>query len=73
MSAVAAPQDGPYFDPALKTRPIRLLPADSVVTDEPVALVTLPGSCVAACLYGPVPGPGGMHHLRLPGGPDDDS
>src|SRR5690606_16669221 len=51
---------------------IRLLPADYVVTDQSVALVTLLGSCVAACLYDPVPGLGGMNHFMLPGGNGDD-
>src|SRR5690606_41474241 len=42
-TALAAPPAGTYYDTALKTRAIRLLPADFVVTDEPVALVTLLG------------------------------
>jgi len=71
-TALAAPPAGTYYDTALKTRAIRLLPADYVVTDEPVALVTLLGSCVAACLYDPLPGLGGMNHFMLPGGHGDD-
>lgn len=59
---------GSYFDPVLKTAAIKLLPADYVVTDRPVALVTLLGSCVAACLYDPVAALGGMNHFMLPGG-----
>ena len=71
-TALAAPPAGTYYDTALKTCAIRLLPADYVVTDEPVALVTLLGSCVAACLYDPLPGLGGMNHFMLPGGHGDD-
>src|SRR5690606_31750155 len=71
-TALAAPPAGTYYDTALKTRAIRLLPADYVVTDEPVALVTLLGSCVAACLYDPLPGLGGMNHFMPPGGHGDD-
>lgn len=69
MSAVAidlAP--GSYYDSALQTEAIRLLPADYVATDRPVALVTLLGSCVAACLYDPALALGGMNHFMLPGG-----
>ncbi|HLT43965.1 MAG TPA: chemoreceptor glutamine deamidase CheD [Luteimonas sp.] len=72
-TALAAPPvTGGYFDSALQTPAIRLLPADYVVTDQSVALVTLLGSCVAACLYDPVPGLGGMNHFMLPGGNGDD-
>src|SRR5690606_39636179 len=66
--AVATAPAGDYFDTALQTRAIRLLPADYLATDQPVALVTLLGSCVAACLYDPVLGLGGMNHFMLPGG-----
>lgn len=58
---------GRYYDRTLQTEAIRLLPADYVATDEPVALVTLLGSCVAACLYDAAIGVGGMNHFMLPG------
>jgi chemotaxis protein CheD len=58
---------GRYYDSVLKTEAIKLLPADYAATDEPIALVTLLGSCVAACLYDPVAGVGGMNHFMLPG------
>ena len=47
-SAVIAPPAGSYYDATLKTHAIRILPADYLATDQPVALVTLLGSCVAA-------------------------
>ena len=71
-ATVAAPAAG-YFDAALQTRAIRLLPADYLATDQPVALVTLLGSCVAACLYDPLLGLGGMNHFMLPGGDVNDA
>ncbi|HEY3383257.1 MAG TPA: CheR family methyltransferase [Vicinamibacterales bacterium] len=37
---------------------------------EPVVLRTVLGSCVAACLFDPVAGVGGMNHFLLPGGED---
>jgi chemotaxis protein CheD len=74
MSAVVpAPLAGGYFDAALQTQAIRLLPADYVVTDRPVALVTLLGSCVAACLHDPALALGGMNHFMLPGGDVNDA
>ena len=69
--AEAAPGD--YYDSALQTRAIRLLPADYIATDQPLALVTLLGSCVAACLYDPALALGGMNHFMLPGGPVNDA
>ena len=71
--AAARPPTGSYFDPALGTQAIRLLPADYMATDAPVALVTLLGSCVAACLYDPALQLGGMNHFMLPGGDINDA
>lgn len=72
MSASSAvrtpPEPGSYYDSVLQTEAIKLLPADYRVTDRPIALVTLLGSCVAACLYDPMLAVGGMNHFMLPGG-----
>ena len=69
MNALAAPATpGRYYDAALQTEAIKLLPADYAVSAEPLALVTLLGSCVAACLYDPLLGVGGMNHFMLPDG-----
>lgn len=65
--------EGSYYDAALQTEAIRLLPADYVATDQSVALVTLLGSCVAACLYDSARAIGGMNHFMLPGGSNDSS
>ena len=48
-----------------------MLPADYAVSDEPLAIVTLLGSCVAACLYDPLLRIGGMNHFMLPDGEAD--
>jgi chemotaxis protein methyltransferase CheR len=39
-------------------------------SDRPVEVKTLLGSCVAACLYDPVTGIGGMNHFLLPDSAD---
>jgi chemotaxis protein CheD len=67
-SAAAELLPGTYYDGALKCQAIRLLPADYVASAQPVAVVTLLGSCVAACLYDPAMAVGGMNHFMLPGG-----
>ena len=66
MSVAVAVEPGTYYDEALQTHAFRLLPADYRVTDQPLALVTLLGSCVAACLYDTAAGVGGMNHFMLP-------
>lgn len=65
-AALALADPGTYYDEALQTHAFRLLPAEYRVTAEPIALVTLLGSCVAACLYDPALGIGGMNHFMLP-------
>ena len=67
-AARARSEPGDYYDAGLQTRAIKLLPADYVVSDQPLALVTLLGSCVAACLYDPLLQLGGMNHFMLPDG-----
>lgn len=57
---------GSYYDPALDTDVIKLLPADWRVSSEEVALATVLGSCVAACMYDPLAKVGGMNHFMLP-------
>lgn len=55
-----------YFDTVLRVQAAKLLPADCFATDQDVALVTVLGSCVAACLHDPVARVGGMNHFMLP-------
>lgn len=38
-----------------------------VESDSAIALTTILGSCVAACLWDPIAGLGGMNHFLLPG------
>jgi chemotaxis protein CheD len=40
------------------------------VSQEPMVLDTVLGSCIAACLYDPFVGTGGMNHFMLPEGAD---
>jgi chemotaxis protein CheD len=43
-----------------------------VASGPDAMLTTLLGSCVAACLWDPVTGIGGMNHIVLPDAPDGD-
>jgi chemotaxis protein CheD len=62
----------PYFDVQLQMEALKLMPADYVVTAKNIALSTVLGSCVAACMRDPVLQIGGMNHFMLPDGGDGD-
>ena len=57
---------GTYYDPALDADVIKLLPAEWRVSSDPLALATVLGSCVAACLYDASACVGGMNHSCCP-------
>jgi chemotaxis protein CheD len=51
---------------------VRVFPGEHYVTrNREEMLVTILGSCVAACIRDPVAGIGGMNHFMLPEGRDD--
>jgi len=73
-TALARTGDGRLFDRQLGCDTVRVLPGDYFVTDEEIGIVTVLGSCVAACLWDEGCGLGGMNHFMLPeGGEDDES
>lgn len=55
-----------YFDRNLDTNAAKLLPGEYYVTGDKMMLVTVLGSCVAACIRDPQFGIGGMNHFMLP-------
>jgi chemotaxis protein CheD len=55
-----------YFDRELGRMAVRLLPSEHFVTTDNLVLVTVLGSCVAACLHDPHAGVAGMNHFMLP-------
>jgi len=57
-----------HFDREIGGVAAKVLPGEYLVTGNDVALVTLLGSCVAACLRDPVAGVGGINHFMLPEG-----
>lgn len=74
MNASAAlPADGvvPYFCRRFNAPAIRVLPGAHYVTHGDEMIVTLLGSCVAACIRDPQLGIGGLNHFMLPGLPHD--
>jgi len=70
----AAPRAKRYIDPRFKVPAVKLLPTQHLVVNDETLLVTVLGSCVAACIHDPVLRIGGMNHFMLPdSGPDHDA
>jgi chemotaxis protein CheD len=60
--------DHRYRDPSFAATAVKLIAGDCYVSDDPgEMLVTVLGSCVAACIRDPELGIGGMNHFMLPG------
>ncbi|MDX1496019.1 MAG: chemoreceptor glutamine deamidase CheD [Salinisphaeraceae bacterium] len=57
-----------YHDRHFHRDAITLLPGHFVVTQRPILLVTVLGSCISACMRDPVTGICGMNHFMLPQG-----
>ena len=56
-----------YRDPKFAETAIKIFPGEHYVSDQPdEMLVTILGSCVAACIRDPFLGIGGMNHFMLP-------
>jgi chemotaxis protein CheD len=57
-----------YWDSKINSKALIVLPGDHYVTNnKDLALVTLLGSCVAACIRDTQLGLGGLNHFLLPG------
>ena len=59
-----------YFDRVHGINAVKVLPGEFYATPDELLLVTVLGSCVAACIRDPQLGIGGMNHFMLP---DTDS
>jgi chemotaxis protein CheD len=55
-----------YYDRHFQADAAKILPGEYFVTDQGVLLVTVLGSCVAACIRDVDSGLGGMNHFMLP-------
>lgn len=68
-SPVAGSAGRRFYDNAAGMWMVKVYPGDYHVTTKPdEVLVTVLGSCVAACIRDPVTGAGGMNHFMLPEG-----
>jgi len=55
-----------YFDRECQRMAVKLLPSEYYVTAGNTVMLTVLGSCVAACLHDPEAGVAGMNHFMLP-------
>lgn len=62
-----------YFDSGFDIEAAKILPGEYYVTKRDMVLVTVLGSCVAACIRDRVSGIGGMNHFMLPDNNRDSS
>ncbi len=60
-----------YFDRHFACMAARVLPGEYYFTSAEMAIVTVLGSCVSACIRDRETGVGGMNHFMLPSGGDD--
>ena len=62
-----------YYDRNFSLDAAKILPGEYYVTSRDMVLVTVLGSCVAACIRDSHSGVGGMNHFMLPDNTADDS
>lgn len=61
-----------YFDPHFQLNAAKVLPGEYFVSREDMTIVTVLGSCIAACLWDRFMRVGGMNHFMLPDGDSSD-
>ena len=66
MNPVECEATNRYYDPRFKREAVKLLPGEFYVSRDDRLLVTVLGSCVAACIRDSSNGVGGMNHFMLP-------
>ena len=62
-----------YYDRVFDIQAAKILPGEYYYTKKPMLIVTVLGSCVAACIRDRVSGIGGMNHFMLPDGSGDSN
>ena len=62
-----------YRDPHFQTDAVKVLPGEYFVSSQDMAIVTVLGSCIAACLWDRLTRVGGMNHFMLPEGDSSEA
>lgn len=61
-----------FFDPHFQHNAVKVLPGEFFVARERLSIMTVLGSCIAACLWDSRSRVGGMNHFMLPDGDSAD-
>lgn len=69
------PNEASFFfhDPHFRSNAVKVLPGEYFVASQQLAITTVLGSCIAACLWDRQAGVGGMNHFMLPEGDSGDA
>ncbi|XAH23018.1 chemoreceptor glutamine deamidase CheD [Xylophilus sp. GW821-FHT01B05] len=62
-----------YFDHHFQYNAVKVLPGEYFVSNQELVIMTVLGSCIAACLWDSRTGLGGMNHFMLPESDADDA
>ncbi len=57
-----------FFDHHFQSDAVKVLPGEYFVANDEIVIMTVLGSCIAACLWDSRAGVGGMNHFMLPEG-----
>ena len=62
-----------FFDHHFQSDAVKVLPGEYFVADNDVVIMTVLGSCIAACIWDAKTHIGGMNHFMLPDGDSTDT
>ena len=62
-----------FFDHHFQSDAVKVLPGEYYVANEDIVIMTVLGSCIAACIWDPKVNVGGMNHFMLPEGDSADT
>ncbi|MBL0917145.1 MAG: chemoreceptor glutamine deamidase CheD [Hydrogenophaga sp.] len=60
-----------FHDPHFRSDAVKVLPGEYYVSADELVIMTVLGSCIAACIWDPRVRVGGMNHFMLPEGGSD--
>ena len=62
-----------FFDHHFQSDAVKVLPGEYFVATDDIVIMTVLGSCIAACIWDTKAGVGGMNHFMLPDGDSSDT
>lgn len=62
-----------FFDHHFQSDAVKVLPGEYFVANTDILIMTVLGSCIAACIWDPKASVGGMNHFMLPEGDASDT